>query len=102
MSSLDCFWYVIKKLILNSLPNILYTPLMPEGCQRIDKEQAKMTIVTHTSASPDWITRHSSHRVWIRDIKLYIFCKNYTQSHQTRRGGLFEIRFIEEDGTHRF
>ncbi|KIN01859.1 hypothetical protein OIDMADRAFT_120606 [Oidiodendron maius Zn] len=64
--------------------------------------KANMTIVTHTSASPDWITRHSPHRIWVRDIRLYIFCKKYKQSHQTRKGGLFEIRFMEEDGTHRF
>lgn len=58
--------------------------------------------VTHTSASPDWITRHSPHRIWVRDIRLYIFCKKYKQSHQTRKGGLFEIRFMEEDAADAF
>jgi hypothetical protein len=57
-----------------------------------------MPLVTHTSASPTWLSRHSPHRVWISDIQLYIFCKKYKQSHQTRKGGVFEIRFMEPAG----
>ena len=100
MSSLDCFRYVMIKTDFSIAFPSLSIFLNITGCQHISREsKANMTIVTHVSASPDWMTRHSPHRVWIRDIRLYIFCKKYKRSHQTRKGGEFEIRFLEEDGT---
>jgi hypothetical protein len=55
--------------------------------------------VTHSSASPTWLRRQSPHRVYISEIYLYIFVKEYKQKHQMRKSGKFEIRFAEEEGT---
>jgi len=50
--------------------------------------------VTYQSEHHDWLARRSSHRIWIKDIQPYVFCKKYKVRHQIRRGGEFEIYFV--------
>ncbi|KAK7449537.1 hypothetical protein Landi51_05961 [Colletotrichum acutatum] len=60
--------------------------------------------VTHQSASPTWLVRKSDHRIWLKDVQLYVFCQQYHQQNQ-RKGssaGAFEIDFVSEMGATRF
>ncbi|KAJ0312058.1 hypothetical protein COL516b_001123 [Colletotrichum fioriniae] len=60
--------------------------------------------VTHQSASPTWLVRKSDHRIWLKDVQLYVFCQQYHQQNQ-RKGtsaGVFEIDFVSEMGASRF
>ncbi|KAG7136755.1 hypothetical protein HYQ45_005774 [Verticillium longisporum] len=52
--------------------------------------------VTHQSSSPTWLHRKSAHRLWLRDIHIYVFCSRY-RSHNQRPGpaGAFELYFVE-------
>lgn len=54
--------------------------------------------VTHQSESPKWMDRRGSHRIILKDIKLYVFCGNYEKNHQMRKNGGFEIYFVERKG----
>lgn len=60
--------------------------------------------VTHQSASPSWLHPKSRHRVWVRDVQLYVFDGEYRQSSQRRRqaGGAFELNFAKPDQAVRF
>lgn len=60
--------------------------------------------VTHQSASPSWLHVKSRHRVWLRDVQLYVFDGEYRQSSQRRRqaGGAFELNFATPDQAARF
>ncbi|GJC88848.1 hypothetical protein ColLi_11686 [Colletotrichum liriopes] len=59
--------------------------------------------VTHQSASPTWLRRKTRHRVWLKDIQLYVFCKEYRQQNQRKgEAGAFEINFVSEDGAAHF
>ncbi|ROT34779.1 hypothetical protein SODALDRAFT_85006 [Sodiomyces alkalinus F11] len=59
--------------------------------------------VTHQSASPTWLQRKSRHRVWLKDIQLYVFCQRYRQQNQRRgRAGAFEIFFSSPEAAARF
>ncbi|KAL2758856.1 hypothetical protein ACRALDRAFT_2040926 [Sodiomyces alcalophilus JCM 7366] len=59
--------------------------------------------VTHQSASPSWLKRKSRHRVWLKDVQLYVFCQRYRQQNQRRgRGGAFEICFASPEAAARF
>ncbi|KAM0330088.1 hypothetical protein ACHAQA_004259 [Verticillium albo-atrum] len=52
--------------------------------------------VTHQSASPTWIHRKSSHRLWLRDIHPYVFCSRYRpQNQRPGPAGAFELNFVE-------
>lgn len=56
--------------------------------------------VTHQSASSRWLTRKSKHRVWINEIKLYVFCDKYKEANMRRnKAGAFEIHFVSDEGT---
>ncbi|KXH48682.1 hypothetical protein CSIM01_13039 [Colletotrichum simmondsii] len=60
--------------------------------------------VTHQSASLTWLVRKSDHRIWLKDVQLYVFCDQYHQQNQ-RKGssaGAFEIDFVSEMGATRF
>ncbi|KAI9050890.1 hypothetical protein LZ554_005005 [Drepanopeziza brunnea f. sp. 'monogermtubi'] len=53
--------------------------------------------VTRESESPQWLERRSRHRIWLRDIRPYVFCQNYQKRHQMRQGGgVFELYFVAE------
>ncbi|KAK1671204.1 hypothetical protein BDP55DRAFT_696994 [Colletotrichum godetiae] len=59
--------------------------------------------VTHQSASPTWLVRKSDHRVWLKDVQLYVFCEVYHQQHQRKgKAGAFEIDFFSEMGASQF
>ncbi|KAK0754059.1 hypothetical protein B0T18DRAFT_28159 [Schizothecium vesticola] len=59
--------------------------------------------VTHQSQSPTWISRRSKHRVWLKDVQLYVFCKTYRQENMRQnKSGAFEIYFVSEEGATRF
>lgn len=58
--------------------------------------------VTHQSASPQWISRRSKHRIWLRDIYPYVFCDKYNKKHQMKRDGEFEIYFVNEEAADAF
>ncbi|KAK5651732.1 hypothetical protein OQA88_11694 [Cercophora sp. LCS_1] len=59
--------------------------------------------VTHQSQSPTWLSRRSRHRVWLKDIQLYVFCKTYRQENMRQnKSGAFEIYFVSEEGATRF
>ncbi|KAK1570293.1 uncharacterized protein LY79DRAFT_45895 [Colletotrichum navitas] len=59
--------------------------------------------VTHQSASPTWLRRKSPHRVWLKDVQLYVFCKGYRQQNQRKgEAGAFEINFVSESGAAHF
>ncbi|KAL3420790.1 hypothetical protein PVAG01_07235 [Phlyctema vagabunda] len=58
--------------------------------------------VTHQSTSPQWLYRRSKHRIWLMDIRLYVFCDNYRQSHQRQRHGEFEIYFVDAEAADHF
>ena len=58
-----------------------------------------MLPVTAQSQSSTWISRRSKHRVWLRNIQLYVFCKNYRQEVQRQnKSNAFEIYFVTEQG----
>lgn len=55
--------------------------------------------VTHQSQSSTWLSRRSRHRVWLKDIQLYVFCNTYRQEHMRQnKSGAFEIHFDREEG----
>ncbi|KAL2873626.1 hypothetical protein SGCOL_011183 [Colletotrichum sp. CLE4] len=59
--------------------------------------------VTHQSASPTWLVRKSDHRVWLKDVQLFVFCEVYHQQHQRKgKAGAFEIDFFSEMGASQF
>ncbi|KAK3397688.1 hypothetical protein B0T20DRAFT_354485 [Sordaria brevicollis] len=59
--------------------------------------------VTAQSQSSTWISRRSKHRVWLRNIQLYVFCKNYRQEVQRQnKSNAFEIYFVTEQGASKF
>ncbi|WYZ42779.1 hypothetical protein EsH8_VI_000478 [Colletotrichum jinshuiense] len=55
--------------------------------------------ITHQSASPTWLQRKSRHRVWLKDVQLYVFCQRYRQQNQRKgQAGAFEIKFVADEG----
>jgi len=54
--------------------------------------------VTYESASPEWMDRRSRHRIWLKNIHPYVFCKKYRKTHQMRKHGEFEIYFVDIEG----
>jgi hypothetical protein len=59
--------------------------------------------VTHQSQSPTWLSRRSRHRVWLKDIQLYVFCNTYRQENMRQnKSGAFEIYFDREEAAKRF
>ncbi|ESA43993.1 uncharacterized protein NCU09994 [Neurospora crassa OR74A] len=61
------------------------------------------TFVTAQAQSSTWISRRSKHRVWLRNIQLYVFCKNYRQEVQRQnKSNAFEIYFVTEQGASKF
>lgn len=42
--------------------------------------------------------RRSKHRIWLKDIRPYVFCDTYKKRHQFRKDGEFEIYFVNEEG----
>lgn len=47
----------------------------------------------------DWIVRKSDHRVWVKDLRLYVFCSEYSKKHQMRKHNYFELYFLDKKGT---
>ncbi len=59
--------------------------------------------VTHQSQSATWLVRKSKRRVWLTDVQLYVFCKNYRQEHmRENKTGAFELYFVSEEAAQRF
>jgi hypothetical protein len=59
--------------------------------------------VTHQSQSPTWLSRRSRHRVWLKDVQLYVFCNTYRQENMRQnKSGAFEIQFDREEAAKRF
>lgn len=58
--------------------------------------------ITHQSASPSWMRRHSRHRIWLRDVYPYVFCQKYKKRHQIKNNGEFEIYFVNEEAADAF
>ncbi|KAH8889487.1 hypothetical protein GQ53DRAFT_216495 [Thozetella sp. PMI_491] len=59
--------------------------------------------VTHQSQSSTWLKRRSKHRVWLRDVQLYVFCQRYRHENMRQnKSGAFEIYFVSEEGARRF
>lgn len=58
--------------------------------------------ITHQSASPSWLKRHSRHRIWLRDVFPYVFCQKYKKKHQVTKNGAFEIYFVNEEAADAF
>ncbi|TGO21663.1 hypothetical protein BPAE_0207g00180 [Botrytis paeoniae] len=44
--------------------------------------------------SDTWLARHSRHRVWVKDLHLYVFCDEYSRRAQVRKHGEFELYFV--------
>lgn len=59
--------------------------------------------VTHQSQSPTWLSRRSKHRVWLKDVALYVFCQKYRQENMRQnKAGAFEIYFASDEAASRF
>ncbi|KAK4659725.1 hypothetical protein QC762_0011670 [Podospora pseudocomata] len=59
--------------------------------------------LTHQSQSRTWLSRRSKHRVWLKDVQLYVFCSAYRQENMRQnKSGAFEIYFDREEGAKRF
>ncbi|KAK4245621.1 hypothetical protein C7999DRAFT_42840 [Corynascus novoguineensis] len=59
--------------------------------------------VTHQSQSSTWLSRRSRHRVWLKDVQLYVFCNAYRQENMRQNKlGAFEIHFDREEAARRF
>ncbi|KXX81676.1 hypothetical protein MMYC01_201044 [Madurella mycetomatis] len=59
--------------------------------------------VTHQSQSPTWLSRRSKHRVWLKDVQLYVFCNTYHQENMRQnKSGAFEIYFDRVEAAKRF
>ncbi|QLI73627.1 uncharacterized protein G6M90_00g102670 [Metarhizium brunneum] len=60
--------------------------------------------VTEQARCTNWIRRSASRRkVWLSDIRLFVFCKNYRE-HNQRKGptGEFQINFVSDREAERF
>ncbi|KAH8808350.1 hypothetical protein F5884DRAFT_366070 [Xylogone sp. PMI_703] len=51
--------------------------------------------VTHQSASSQWMVRRSKHRIWLKEIYPFVFCKDYKKRHQVKKNGEFELYFCD-------
>ncbi|KAI0484943.1 hypothetical protein GGR56DRAFT_680862 [Xylariaceae sp. FL0804] len=49
-----------------------------------------------------WISRKSSHKVWLRDLQVFVFCEGYQAQRQRRQRGAFEIRFKRKQACSEF
>lgn len=59
--------------------------------------------VTHQAASASWLVRRSRHRIWLKDIKLYVFCQKYREDNMRQnKAGAFEIYFVSDEASQRF
>ncbi|KAH7374880.1 hypothetical protein B0T11DRAFT_3940 [Plectosphaerella cucumerina] len=60
--------------------------------------------ITHQSASTSWLHVQSRHRIWLRDVQLYVFDQDYRQASQRRRqgGGAFELNFATSEMASKF
>jgi len=69
------------------------------GSQAKSVGLTKSNLVTHQSKSPSWLSRRSRHRVWLKDVQLYVFCNPYRQENMRQnKSGAFEIHFDREEG----
>ncbi|KAA8567381.1 hypothetical protein EYC84_010402 [Monilinia fructicola] len=46
------------------------------------------------ATSGTWLARHSRHRVWVKDLHIYVFCDEYRRRAQVRKNGKFELYFV--------
>ncbi|EFW98664.1 hypothetical protein CMQ_4516 [Grosmannia clavigera kw1407] len=59
--------------------------------------------VTNQARSSSWLRRKGRHRVWLRDVQLYVFCNIYREDHMRQnKSGAFEIDFASEEAARRF
>ncbi|TAQ88521.1 hypothetical protein B7494_g3173 [Chlorociboria aeruginascens] len=58
--------------------------------------------LTYTCGSPDWMVRKGRHRIWLKGLHPYVFCKEYKKRHQQKRHGEFELDFADEAATDAF
>lgn len=94
-------WTAFGMILLHHLPS---SPLLTFLFPGLRLTKNTITSVTHQSASPTWLVRKSDHRIWLKDVQLYVFCQQYHQQNQ-RKGtsaGVFEIDFVSEMGASRF
>ncbi|EDN96258.1 predicted protein [Sclerotinia sclerotiorum 1980 UF-70] len=54
----------------------------------------EMSLTDLQMSSDTWIARHTRHRVWIKDLHLYVFCNEYSRRTQVRKHGEFELYFV--------
>lgn len=60
------------------------------------------TLVTDLQVTSDtWLARHSRHRVWVKDLHLYVFCDEYSRRAQVKKHGEFELNFVHGAGMFR-
>ncbi|RAL65079.1 hypothetical protein DID88_001186 [Monilinia fructigena] len=46
------------------------------------------------ATSDTWLARHSRHRVWVKDLHIYVFCDEYRRRAQVKKHGEFELYFV--------
>jgi len=54
--------------------------------------------VSHQYDEPDWLLRKTDHRVWLKDLKIFVFCNEYSKRNQVRKHNYFELYFIDRKG----
>ncbi|KAE8452363.1 hypothetical protein EG329_001063 [Mollisiaceae sp. DMI_Dod_QoI] len=88
------------KIVDDGFEHIL-TVLQDEKCGGL-RLHAAVRNVTYQSASPNWMERRSRHRIWLKDLYLYVFCQKYKKKHQIKKHGEFEIYFVNEEAADAF
>jgi hypothetical protein len=54
--------------------------------------------VSHESEKHDWIHRRSPHRIWLKELKPFVFCGSYRKRNQVQNRGEYEIYFVNRTG----
>lgn len=52
--------------------------------------------VSHESEDHEWLYRRSKHRIWLKEVRPFVFCDNYRKRNQIQKHGEFEIYFIKK------
>ncbi|KAG7151257.1 hypothetical protein HYQ46_012980 [Verticillium longisporum] len=86
-----------KEYKLSSERRLFQAQIIDDGFRHsLIRLTSRAIAVTHQSSSLTWLHRKSAHRLWLRDIHIYVFCSRY-RSHNQRPGpaGAFELCFVE-------
>lgn len=63
-----------------------------------------MKTVSHQYDTPLWLHRKSKHRIWLRDLRPHVLCKDYSKRHQMKKSSskgdmtFFEVYFVDGKG----